>query len=211
MIKRGIGFNGKHGQFFLLAAIIISVVILSLGYTVNEARVNKEPENFYDLTYELKKETGSVLNYEIYKRGSDYTGEEFRDFADSVARAAVDENPDSNVIIATRSKGGVEIKNYGSFSIQDSNGNVISGENEETASSVTFFGVESNTGTRVGDDDSTLLFINSDHEMYKELVNGLEVKIKEQSYPLNFGDDRDQIIVITEKEVDGESFVSVEI
>ncbi len=51
----------KRAQFFLLAAVIISVVVISLGITANRATVNREPGNFYDFSYEVKRETGAVF------------------------------------------------------------------------------------------------------------------------------------------------------
>ena len=57
--------NGR-GQFFLLAAVIISVVVISFGVSSNVAKGNREPEDFYDFSYEMKREVGAVIDYEIY-------------------------------------------------------------------------------------------------------------------------------------------------
>jgi hypothetical protein len=56
----------KKGQFFLLAAVIISVIVLSLGATTNRVIVQNNFQDINDFTYEVEREIGEVLNYEIY-------------------------------------------------------------------------------------------------------------------------------------------------
>ena len=83
----------RRAQFFLLAAVIISAVVISLGITANRATVNREPGNFYDFSYEVKRETGAVLDYEIY---SNVEGGSLEDFVDLLADDIRDKNPDAN-------------------------------------------------------------------------------------------------------------------
>jgi len=83
---------GKRAQFFLLAAVIISAVVISLGISANRATVNREPESFYDFSYEVKREAGSVIDYEIY---SEIDGN-LEDFVGLLAEDIKDKNPDAN-------------------------------------------------------------------------------------------------------------------
>ena len=84
----------KGAQFFLLAAVIISAVVISLGITANRATVNREPANFYDFSYEVKRETGAILNSEIYKMKD--PNEDIGVFVDLLAEDIKDKNPDAD-------------------------------------------------------------------------------------------------------------------
>ena len=87
----------KKAQFFLLAAVIIVTVITSLGITANQARVTKEPENFYDFSYEVNREIGAVVDYSIY---SDFDDEvDLTDFVNLLTDDIKDKNPDADFVI----------------------------------------------------------------------------------------------------------------
>lgn len=89
--------NDKRAQLFLLAAVIISVVVLSLGVTVNRAVINREPEGFYEFSYEVQRESSAALDYDIYTNiegAGDLT-----EFTDSLIENVEDREPDANFII----------------------------------------------------------------------------------------------------------------
>jgi hypothetical protein len=105
----------KRGQFFLLAAVIISSVVLTLSAGVNRVTVNEEPDNFYDFSYEVKREVGSVLDYSIY---SDFADEiNLNDFVDSLAREIKERSPGSDFIFIYGNSSNMAVRNYGSESI----------------------------------------------------------------------------------------------
>ena len=56
----------KGGQFFLVAAIIIVGIMMSLTAIVNSAEVGKDNEAFYDLAKEVKFETDRVLDMGVF-------------------------------------------------------------------------------------------------------------------------------------------------
>jgi len=56
----------KRGQFYLIAAIIIIIVIVSLSSVTNYIERRKEPAKFYDLSEELSEEGARVVDYGIY-------------------------------------------------------------------------------------------------------------------------------------------------
>ena len=58
--------RGKKAQFYLIAAIIIVMVIISLATLKNYAITKKEPTGFYDLCTELNEEGARVVDYGIY-------------------------------------------------------------------------------------------------------------------------------------------------
>jgi|APSaa5957512576_1039674.scaffolds.fasta_scaffold00222_23 hypothetical protein len=105
-----ISMRGKKGQFFLLAAVIISAVVISLSGTVNRADVNEEPGSFYDFSYEVKKEVGAVLDYEIY---SDFSPEaDLETFVDLMAVEIRERSPGSDFIFFYGNSTNYDLKNY---------------------------------------------------------------------------------------------------
>ena len=99
----------KKAQFFLLAAILISAVVISMGITANRADVTPEPRRFSDFSYEVKNEMGRVIDYEIYT--SDYGN--LDGFVDLAAVDVRDKNPDANFLFVYGDSGGVTFKNFG--------------------------------------------------------------------------------------------------
>jgi len=102
----------RRAQFFLLAAVIISAVIISLGFVANKATVNREPGSFSDFSYEVKRETGAVIDYEIYTLSEG----NLTDFIDLLAIDTRDRDPDSNFLFIYGNDSEMILKNYGSDS-----------------------------------------------------------------------------------------------
>lgn len=66
MEKRGRCLN-KKAQFYIVAAIIIVGVIISLATVTNYAVMKKEPVKFYDLSEELSEESYRTSEYILVK------------------------------------------------------------------------------------------------------------------------------------------------
>lgn len=108
----------KRGQFFLLAAVIISAVIITLGVGLNKVVVSEEPGEFYDFSYEVKREVGAFLDYEVYSDFDD--GTDLNDFVDKLAEEAEERSPGSDFILIYGSGGSASdwtVRNYGSESV----------------------------------------------------------------------------------------------
>ena len=108
------GIN-KRAQFFLLAAVIISSVVISLGMTGNRAVVNEEPEDIYSFGYEVKNEAGAILNYGVYTNFTE--GVNLSEFVDSLAEEIKERSPGSDFIFIYGTRDNMTLKNYGSESI----------------------------------------------------------------------------------------------
>lgn len=61
----------KRGQFFILSAVIIAAIIVSITSLHNTVTTADAPKKFYYYSQQLSEETGSVVNYALY---SDPTG-----------------------------------------------------------------------------------------------------------------------------------------
>ena len=131
----------KRGQFFLLAAIILSAVIISLTLTANYVDVNDEPENFYDYTYEVTRESGGVVDYEIYTGFED--DENLNDFVDKMVLDLRDKDPAANFYFIYGNSSRVDIRNYGVDDIQAEGQNVEAGGNK-VVSDISVAGTQTN-------------------------------------------------------------------
>lgn len=102
----------KRGQFFILAAVIISAVVISLGVANNKAISNNDPDGFEDFTYEIKKETGAVMDYEIYTDFS--TGDDLGKFVRLLAKDIRDKDTNANFMFIYGNNSNLTVRNYGS-------------------------------------------------------------------------------------------------
>ncbi len=66
MRKRG-NIEGKKAQFYIIAAIIISIILFGLFAVRNYILVGPKNVKFYDLSKELNLESGYVIDHGIYK------------------------------------------------------------------------------------------------------------------------------------------------
>jgi hypothetical protein len=62
--------RGKKGQFYLIAAVIIILVILGLVGVKNYISVKKEPKNFMEIGDTLQLEGGYVVENAAYNKGN---------------------------------------------------------------------------------------------------------------------------------------------
>jgi len=107
--------RGKKGQFFLLAAVIIAAVVISLGVGTNRATVNEDPASFYDFSYEVQREVGAVLDYEVYSGIGN--NEDLEEFVDLLAKEIEERSPGSEFILIYGSRDDMKLRNYGSNSV----------------------------------------------------------------------------------------------
>ncbi len=124
----------KKGQFFLLAAVIISAVIISLGVGTNKAVVNDEPGSFYDFSYDVQREVGAVLDYEVYTGFNSSVN--LTEFVDLLANDISERSPGSDFIfIYGENTTDMEVRNYGSSDIY-ANGDKIKGSEDYNSSTI---------------------------------------------------------------------------
>jgi hypothetical protein len=208
--------RSKRAQFFILAAVIISAVIISFGLTSNMARVNKEPENFYDLAFEVKKETGAVMDYAIFKCGGDGPFEcdnddAMVDFVRLMATDVLDKDPEANFLFIYGRQNNLKLKNYGAHSAETSKGTSKKDSYTGMAqrfnhlASVTVSGSTFSTSNGIPwgefkDDEEIILDLGES--------SSLGIQIAKQEYLFEVSE-HNQVIFILEKEVEDESFISV--
>lgn len=98
----------KRGQFYLIAAVIISSVIISIVSVRNYAVVEKEPKNFFDISSQIKDEAARVIDY-----GAIGNEDKMRDFARNVSESLRKTDPSVEVIMVFGNSSGVTVINFG--------------------------------------------------------------------------------------------------
>ena len=56
----------KRGQFFILASVLLSVLLLSMAFTVNEVVANEPDYSFTNYADNVERESGKVIDYEVF-------------------------------------------------------------------------------------------------------------------------------------------------
>ena len=195
----------KKGQFFIIAAVIISLIIVSLMSVGNYVRINKEPKNFYDLSYEVKHESGQVIDYSV-NQGEDTT-ENLKNFLIKIGEDIYDIDPliDINFIYGNES----EIVFDYSYAREGPGGEV--GGSTETSSVISIFA----GGIKVNKDvTGAERAYREDMKVYRKLIELKEddlvnVTIKGVEYTFTLRKDQ-QIITLLKKEIQNETYISLQ-
>jgi len=202
----------KRGQFFILAAVILAGIIITLGLVTNKVQVNREPENFYDFSYEIGKESGEVLDYQIYACGPETfsceDNENLEDFVDKVAADVRDTDPDANLIFIYGNQDGMLLKNYGSRAV-NAGGEDVEGGGAPTVSTIRTCSGNSCSATETTQPVGTfedIWIVDIDIE---EGADSMDITIRDQEYTFSVSEHK-QVIFIIQKDVEDETFIAVE-
>jgi ABC-type Fe3+ transport system substrate-binding protein len=193
--------KGKKGQFFILAAVIISAIVVSFAFTANEARVNEEPENFKDLSYEVKKETGAVMDYQIYSNFNDDAN--LTQFVDMLANDLYEKDQNVSFMFIYGNTSNVTIRNYSPKAARVNEGEVRGGTT--LLKSI----------IRYQDYYQTVEETQMTHDPEGTSWTGsfggaesVDVEINGQKYPFKMYGQK-QVIFIIQKDVGDENYISV--
>ena len=193
----------KRGQFFLLAAVVISVVVISLGATTNRAIVKKEPGNFYDFSYEVKRETGEVLDYEIY---SNIDGGSLDEFVQMLAAEIRDRDADANFMFIYGNNVEMNLRNYGSAEAFTGE-TTIPGANAGVISTICIGGYCQDVDEVISDFDDGAGYVQLDEA---DMAGSDEISIRVEGQDFSFPiSEHRQVIFVMQKGVGDESYISV--
>ena len=193
----------NRGQFFLLAAVVISVIVISLGVTTNRAVVRKEPGNFYDFSYEVKREAGEVLDYEIY---SSIEGGSLDEFVQLLAAEIRDRDPDANFMFIYGDNTNMSLRNYGAAEAF-AGGVSVPGSSVSVISTICFGGSCQDVDGVISEFNEGAGYVQlSEAEMAGSDDISVMVEGHDFSFPIS---EHRQVIFIMQKGVGDESFVAV--
>lgn len=193
----------KRAQFFLLAAVIISVVVISFGVTTNRAVVSEEPKSFYDFSYNVNRETSAVLDYEIYSDFSE--GDNLTEFVDLLAEDIRDRTPDASFLFIYGNNKGMDLNNYGAEDAYVDEEN-IPGSGSDVISNICLGKNCKKVKDIVSDFDKDVGRGHFDEESMAEKDDvSVEIKGHKITFPIS---EHRQVIFIIQKDVDDESFIA---
>jgi hypothetical protein len=195
--------RGKRGQFFILAAVILSILVVSLVSVGNYVSVSSEPEKFYDLSEQIKEESARVIDYGVF------TGEDIEvkldNFSEVVAENIKYQDPDLNFVFVYGNSNNLTIKNYGVDDASFDN-TITDGAYEGVRSKIVLdiggFKVEQGITNNLGD------YSNSWKANRNPLGENVVVKVNDQEYNFPLGK-RQQFLIILSKDKGDERYVEV--
>lgn len=88
--------RGKKAQFYLIAAAIISLLIITLTTVYNSVNTIEEPKKIYSLSKVLEKEAFSVIDYSLYNKED--TNQNIKKFLEIFGRY-LNENTNENLVL----------------------------------------------------------------------------------------------------------------
>ena len=121
----------KRGQFFILAAVIFSGLLLSVSLSVNQITTLKTNPNFYKSSEIINREISNVQSYQI-SSGDNSVLEEF---AENLAANLLDSNPNLNFILIYGNSSFLIIRNFGSEKAKI-NDKELNGTNSQSTSKI---------------------------------------------------------------------------
>lgn len=103
----------KRGQFYIIAAAIISVLLVGLAATVNYAVTSSKPAKFYDLGEMYKLEGPMVVDQKIYEGNPGQINEALSNFSSIFYANAQLSDPNIQVIAVYGNTTSITPINYG--------------------------------------------------------------------------------------------------
>lgn len=194
---------GKRAQMFLLAAVIISLVVISLGITANQAKVKKEPNSFKDFAYEVKRETGAVVDFEVYSGFDDDAN--LTNFVELLAEDIKDRDPNANFLFLYGDNDSMTLKNYGSDTVTIGD-DITEGAGSQVPGKICFGGGSSTTCINPPVIKGDYGFGEGTIYPLKNITMVIEVFGQDFSF---FVSKHRQVIFIIQKSVKGEEYVFV--
>lgn len=99
MVIKRVGMN-KRGQFFILSAVIIASILVSLVSVRNSVTTGDAPKRFYYYSQQLDKESGAIVDYALYNdptRAEGDIGKELTSFLEKAIAKTIESQPDMEI------------------------------------------------------------------------------------------------------------------
>lgn len=188
----------KRGQFFLLAAVILSVFIFSLAFTVNEVVAQSRNVVFSDYAEGIERESNYILDYQVY---SGVSFNDMEDFISVIEADFKDREEDGNFMFIYGNSSLMKIKNLGTYGIEiDGSSEILRGASSQIDSSIRVGGIGSIGVSNFNTENTELEWIGASGE--------LTVNFNEQVYKFPVSD-INRVIFIIQKDVEDETYVEV--
>jgi hypothetical protein len=103
----------KRGQFYLIAAVVIILIILGLVTVINKAIVQPKPVGFFDLSEDYEAEASKVIDYGTYNKYSPAVNisEKIQNITAVFAKSAFAKDPTVHLVFIYGNKNGYIAEN----------------------------------------------------------------------------------------------------
>jgi len=103
----------KTGQFYLIAAVIIILIIFGLITVANRSIVQPKSTRFYDLSEDYGAEAAKVIDYGVYNKYSPPVdiSEKVKSISDTFAKSAFAKDPNVELVYVYGNKNQIWIGN----------------------------------------------------------------------------------------------------
>lgn len=106
-------FRNKRGQFYIIFAVLVIIIITGLVTTANYANKVKKPVKFYDLSEDFESETTKIIDYGVFSSmGETEIENQITLFADEYLTYAQKKDPNLQLLYIYGDKDGVLVDNY---------------------------------------------------------------------------------------------------
>ncbi len=177
-MKQKRGFKGRRAQFYIVAAVIISMVVIGLAVVVNQARKEKTPKTFSDLIEQLGLESSKVIDYGV--------------------KGDVD-------VLSTLDKFAID---YGSYiTSEDTNLIFIYGD-ENTVNAIVYgYGEQGEIGITIGEGGSSITIREETKQVYNDIDisdEQITIPLGEQEYTFDLQKGKNFFFVIKKELEEGD-------
>lgn len=196
-MKRGMN---KGGQFFILAAVILSTFLFSLAFTMNEVVATQEDLGFHNYAQGLEREVDTVLDYQVY---SNVPFANLSNFIAILEADFKDRGGQGDFVFIYGNSTQMTIKNSGVHGIDVGDEDVTlkgSGDSEESTIRIGGFGV----GVFPENEDDTEIVFDEDDI----IGDKIDIYFNEESYTFPVSH-VNQVIFLIQKDVGEEIYVEV--
>jgi len=196
--------RGKRAQFFILAAVILSSIIVSLAATRNYVIINREPDRFYDLSEQIKEESGRVVDFSIVN-----DADKLKDFSEKISQNIYEQEPDASFVFIYGDSSNLTIENYGLNKSVFESGNIsgnLSGGGQKAESKIRLDVGDVKFHKKVI--DSYKDYTDTWWGSFNPNVDKVRIKVNNQNYDFSLKN-RQQFLMIMTKEARGERYVDV--
>ena len=104
----------KRGQFYIIFAVIIIIVVLGLVTTVNYAVKMKSPVKFYDMSADYEAETTNIIDYGVFSptMTDEQIKAQIKSFSDEFLTYAQEKDPNLQLVYIYGDATGITVDNY---------------------------------------------------------------------------------------------------
>jgi len=170
----------KRGQLFILAAVIISVILVTLTTVFNYALSEEKPQNLYDLSSDIKREGFEVIDYALFN--SKEQNSTLSRYTNNISDYILNVEPDAEFLFVYGNTTRVKVEDYTNRNIPSTISLQIG---SATLIGATTFGTEKD-----------YRILNSSEFIPDSLTKSINITINSNQYPIKINPGQNFIVIM---------------